>query len=240
MKSDTSQGALGNRWLRGLGSDAFQAMLPFLSLREVFPRVRGHRSEFIKLTEHVVFPIDCQVALIDCCSYEELSWAGEPEGLLTSAYLADVAATELVARTRGHAYVLPHVVVNSRPYLRGLIAAERCPVVERALAWQLARAKRSIRQNVAAYLLTFNGWAFSLTQQEIATALGHRRESVTEVMKGFERAGYVEHSRAYIDILNRPALVAVRDGEDELRIQPAAEVVTPTANSTEEASNGNS
>jgi len=185
------------------------------------------------LTDHVVFPIDCQVAAINLHTYEELAWAGEPEGLLTVRFFEGVAPTRLVPRTRGHAYVLPRPIVDRHKGFEAAVMTDQLRAVERALTWQLARQNRPILIDVAAYLLSYNGWEIAKSQFEIGEALGHRRESISETLSTLEKKKLVAHTRGRVSILTREGLSALVNPVQPQ--QPAAQAaLTPT-----EGFNGN-
>jgi hypothetical protein len=217
MHEHTSQGSLGNRCLRHLGPTLFERLRPYLLLREFFVHERP-------LAGQTVFPLTATFALRDPESHGELVHAGEPEEALGEWCLHGVGPSELVVRTAGTALVL---LTNAASCYGGFteeLTYVRHRTVERALRWQLLVNRLTLRERVAAYLLTFGTDEVALTQQAIADALNHRREGVTETVGQLVHEGYLAHGRGRLTLLDRArleTLVALAGTSQPARRRPA-------------------
>lgn len=213
MKTDIEQRTFGNAFLRNMEPELFETLRPCMGLREIFPYAGEYNDRRLTLTDLVVFPIDCQVTLVDMYTGADIAWSF-PQSVMTTRFLDGVLQSKMIARTQGHVYTAPAVIALRIPRFVEAISGVRLCVLEAALKWQVDKSVRSLKQNVAAFLLSFNGWEVKKSQQEIGDSLNCRRESITDIFNQFEDHGLIERNgRGRLTILDRSGLQRLADAD---------------------------
>lgn len=167
---------------------------------------------------HVYFPVDCVISLLTKIDGQQTVATGlvGHEGMVGMALALGVGVSSVraVVQVAGIALRMP-AARFANEFQRGLQLQHqlyRYAKVELNLARQTAACNASHRfeQRLACLLLMISDRAKSqemlLTQEQLATDLNVRRESVTLVSGALCSRGLISHSRGRISILDRKGL----------------------------------
>jgi CRP-like cAMP-binding protein len=207
-----------NHLLAALPPAEFKRFAPHL---ELVPMLLGETLyEPGSQLQHVYFPTSAIVSLLyvmESGVSAEIAGVGN-EGILGIALFMGGSTTpsSAVVQTAGHGYRLE----------AGLLKAEfdRAGLTQRLLLrytqalvtqmFQTAACNRhhSIEQQLCRFLLLtldrLPSNELVMTQELIGTALGVRREGITEAAGNLQRAGIIRYRRGHIEALERPGLEA--------------------------------
>lgn len=128
----------------------------------------------------------------------------------------DTTPSSAVVQTAGHGYRLPCRLLKSEFNRGGLMQRLLLRYTQALLTemFQIAACNRhhSIEQQLCRWLLLILDRLPSneliMTQELVASALGVRREGITEAAGNLQRAGLIRYRRGHIAVLGRPGLQA--------------------------------
>jgi CRP-like cAMP-binding protein len=126
----------------------------------------------------------------------------------------NTTSSSAVVQTAGHAYRLDRHVLKQEFDRAGLLQHLLLRYTQ-ALMTQMAQAAtcnrhHSVEQQLCRWLLLtidrVPSRELTMTQELVASMLGVRRESVTEVAGALQSGGYIRYRRGHITVLNRKGL----------------------------------
>jgi CRP-like cAMP-binding protein len=203
-----------NYLLAALPEDEFERIAPHLE-RLTMPRADILYRLGEKL-EYAYFPTTATISLL--CTMEdgasiEVAVVGN-EGILGASILGNAALTQATVLNPGRAYRLnvkwlEHEVDHRGSLQPLLMRYTRTLIAQMAQTTGCVR-RHSVEQQLCRWLLlnldrTPSG-NLSMTQELMASMLGVRRESITEVAGKLQLAGLISYTRGHIEVLNRPGL----------------------------------
>ena len=167
---------------------------------------------------HVYFPLDCVVSMMyimESGDTGEVAMIGREGMTGVMVFLGDERArSQVVVQSAGQACRLPVPVVNAE-FRRGGALMEVSLRYTRSFIGQLmdtAKCNRhgTLDQRLCRWLLLnldrMPGGELHMTHQLIASALGVKREGVTEAAGRLRRQGAISYRRGHIKVLDRPVL----------------------------------
>jgi CRP-like cAMP-binding protein len=207
-----------NRLLAALPPEQFERLAPRL---ERIPMLLGETLyEPGGQLQHVYFPTTAIVSLLytmESGASAEIAGVGN-EGVLGIALFmgGDTTPSSAVVQTAGHGYRLPGRTLKDEfgrggPMQRLLLRYTQALLTQMC---QTAACNRhhSIEQQLCRWLLLtldrLPSNELIMTQEQIASALGVRREGITEAAGKLQRAGIINYRRGHIAVLERPGLEA--------------------------------
>jgi len=128
----------------------------------------------------------------------------------------ETTASSAVVQTRGHAYRLAGPLLKEEFRRAGLMRQLLLRYTQ-ALMTQMAQTAvcnrhHSVQQQLCRWLLLTLDRAppgeLIMTQEQVASMLGVRREGITEAAGNLQRAGVIRYRRGHIAVLERSALEA--------------------------------
>jgi len=170
--------------------------------------------------QHVYFPTTAIVSLryvMESGSSAEIAGAGN-EGMLGIALFmgGDTTPSSAVVQTAGHGYRLPGRLLKEE-FNRGGLMQRLLLRYTQALLTQMCQTAacnrhHSIAQQLCRWLLLtldrLPSNELIMTQELVASALGVRREGVTEAAGHLQAAGCIRYRRGHIAVLDRAGLEA--------------------------------
>jgi len=170
--------------------------------------------------QHVYFPTTAIVSLryvMESGSSAEIAGAGN-EGMLGIALFmgGDTTPSSAVVQTAGHGYRLPGRLMKEE-FNRGGLMQRLLLRYTQALLTQMCQTAacnrhHSIAQQLCRWLLLtldrLPSNELIMTQELVASALGVRREGVTEAAGHLQAAGCIRYRRGHIAVLDRAGLEA--------------------------------
>ena len=207
-----------NRILGTLPEADFLGLLPDLEPMQVL--VGDVLCESSAQMTHAFFPTTSIVSLqyvMENGSSAEIAGVGN-EGVLGIALFmgGDTTPSSAVVQTAGHGYRLPGKVLKEE-FNRGGLMQRLLLRYTQALITQMCQTAacnrhHSIQQQLSRWLLLtldrLPSNELVMTQDLIASALGVRREGITEAAGNLQRAGLISYRRGHIAVLQRPGLEA--------------------------------
>src|SRR5450631_2051555 len=205
-----------NRLLAALPAAEFGRLAPHL---ELFPMLLGDALyEPGSQLQHVYFPTTAIVSLLyvlESGSSAEMAGVGN-EGILgISLFMGgDTTPSSAVVQTAGHGYRLQGKLLNEE-FNRGGLMQRLLLRYTQALLTQMCQTAacnrhHSIEQQLCRWLLlTLDRLPSNdliMTQELVASALGVRREGITEAAGKLQRAGVIRYRRGHIAVLERSGL----------------------------------
>ena len=170
--------------------------------------------------QHVYFPTTAIVSLLyvmESGSSAEIAGVGN-EGILgISLFMGgDTTPSSAVVQTAGHGYRLPGKLLKDEFNRGGLMQALLLRYTQALLTQmcQTAACNRhhAIDQQLCRWLLLtldrLPSNELVMTQELVASALGVRREGITEAAGKLQRAGVIRYRRGHIAVLDRSGLEA--------------------------------
>jgi CRP-like cAMP-binding protein len=207
-----------NHLLAALPTAEFERLAPDLELVPL--RLGESLYEPGGQLQHVYFPTTAIVSLLyilESGSSSEIAGVGN-EGILgISLFMGgDTTPSSAVVQTAGHGYRLPCRLLKSEFNRGGLMQRLLLRYTQALLTemFQIAACNRhhSIEQQLCRWLLLILDRLPSneliMTQELVASALGVRREGITEAAGNLQRAGLIRYGRGHIAVLGRPGLQA--------------------------------
>ncbi len=205
-----------NHLLAALPEAEFERVAPHL---ELVPMLLGETLyEPGGQLRHVYFPTTAILSMlyvIESGLSAEIAGVGN-EGMLGIALFmgGDTTPSSAVVQTAGHGYRLPGKLLKEE-FNRGGLMQRMLLRYTQALVTQMCQTAacnrhHSIEQQLSRWLLlTLDRLPTNelvMTQDLIASALGVRREGITEAAGNLQRAGLISYRRGHISVLKRPGL----------------------------------
>jgi CRP-like cAMP-binding protein len=205
-----------NHLLAALPTAEFERVAPHL---ELVPLLLGETLyEPGGQLRHVYFPTTSIVSMhyiIESGLSAEIAGVGN-EGMLGIALFmgGDTMPSSAVVQTAGHAYRLPGPLLKQE-FNRGGLMQRMLLRYTQALVTQMCQTAacnrhHAIEQQLSRWLLLtldrLPSNELVMTQDLIASALGVRREGITEAAGNLQRAGLISYRRGHISVLKRPGL----------------------------------
>jgi CRP-like cAMP-binding protein len=212
------QGPRQNRLLAALPVAEYERLVPHL---ELVPMLLGETLyEPGGQLQHVYFPTTAIVSLLytmESGSSAEIAGVGN-EGILgISLFMGgDTTPSSAVVQTAGEGYRLPGKLLKEEFNRAGLMQRLLLRYTQALLTQmcQTAACNRhhSIEQQLCRWLLStldrLPSNELVMTQELVASALGVRREGITEAAGKLQRAGLIRYRRGHIAVLERSGLEA--------------------------------
>lgn len=208
-----------NHLLAALPPNEFNGVLPHLK-RVPMPRDQVLHETGVPL-RYVYFPIGAIVSLLTITedgSSAEIAMLGNESVVGVSLFMGGGATfSRAVVHSAGEVYRLRASVLMDIFHRRGGALHDLLLLYTQSLLTQVAQTAvcnrhHSVEQQLCRQLLLHldraRSNALSLTQELIATALGVRRESVTEAAGKLQKSGLINYHRGLITVLDRPGLEA--------------------------------
>lgn len=168
--------------------------------------------------QHVYFPTTAIVSLLyvlESGASAEIAGVGNEGVLGISLFMGgDTTPSSAVVQTAGHGYRLPGRLLKEE-FSRGGLVQRLLLRYTQALLTQMCQTAacnrhHSIEQQLCRWLLLtldrLPSNELVMTQELVASALGVRRESITETAGNLQRAGIVRYRRGHISVLDRRGL----------------------------------
>ena len=207
-----------NHLLAALPAAEFERLAPHLEL--VPMRLGETLYEPGGQLQHVYFPTTAIVSLLyvmESGASAEIAGVGN-EGILgISLFMGgDTTPSSAVVQTAGHGYRLPGRLLKEEFDRAGLLQRLLLRYTQALLTQmcQTAACNRhhSIEQQLCRWLLLtldrLPSNELVMTQELVASALGVRRESITEAAGNLQHAGVIRYRRGHIAVLERSGLEA--------------------------------
>jgi CRP-like cAMP-binding protein len=170
--------------------------------------------------QHVYFPTTAIVSLLyvmESGSSAEIAGVGN-EGILGISLVmgGDTTPSSAVVQTAGHGYRLPGRLLKDE-FNRGGLMQSLLLRYTQALLTQMCQTAacnrhHAIDQQLCRWLLLtldrLPSNELVMTQELVASALGVRREGITEAAGKLQRAGVIRYRRGHIAVLDRSGLEA--------------------------------
>jgi CRP-like cAMP-binding protein len=207
-----------NHLLAALPAEEFGRLAPHL---ELVPMLLGESIyEPGSQLQHVYFPTTAIVSLLyvlESGASAEIAGVGN-EGMLGIALFmgGDTTPSSAVVQTAGHAYRLQARLLKEEFRRAGLMQRLLLRYTQ-ALLTQMCQTTacnrhHSIEQQLCRWLLLtldrLPSNELVVTQELVASALGVRRESITEAAGKLQRAGLIRYRRGHLTVLERSGLEA--------------------------------
>jgi CRP-like cAMP-binding protein len=207
-----------NHLLAALPTADFERLVPHL---ELVPLLLGETLyEPGGQLRHAYFPTTAIVSMlyiIESGLSAEIAGVGN-EGMLGIALFmgGDTTPSSAVVQTAGHGYRLPGKMLKEE-FNRGGLMQRMLLRYTQALVTQMCQTAacnrhHSIQQQLSRWLLLtldrLPSNELVMTQDLIASALGVRREGITEAAGNLQREGLISYRRGHISVLKRPGLEA--------------------------------
>jgi CRP-like cAMP-binding protein len=207
-----------NHLLAALPAAEFSRLAPHLEL--VPMRLGESLYEPCGRLRHVFFPTTAIVSLLfvlESGASAEIAGVGN-EGILgISLFMGgDTTPSSAVVQTAGHGYRLPGKLLKEE-FNRGGLMQRLLLRYTQALLTQMCQTAacnrhHSIEQQLCRWLLLtldrLPSNELIMTQELVASALGVRREGITEAAGKLQRAGVIRYRRGHIAVLERSGLEA--------------------------------
>jgi len=205
-----------NHLLAALPTAEFERLAPHL---ELVPMLLGQSLyEPGGRLQHVFFPTTAIVSLLfvlESGSSAEIAGVGN-EGILgISLFMGgDTTPSSAVVQTAGHGYRLQGKLLKEE-FNRGGLMQRLLLRYTQALLTQMCQTAacnrhHSIEQQLCRWLLLtldrLPSNELTMTQELVASALGVRREGITEAAGKLQRAGVIRYRRGHIAVLERSGL----------------------------------
>jgi CRP-like cAMP-binding protein len=168
--------------------------------------------------DHAIFPVTAIVSLLYITrsgASSEVAAVG-PEGMVGMPLFmgGHTTPSSALVRTAGHAFRLERRLLASE-FLRGGALQSLLLRYTQALITQMCQTAacnrhHSVEQQLSRWLLwtmdRLPSHQMTMTQDLVASLLGVRRESITEVAGRLQHAGFIRYRRGHIDVLDRSGL----------------------------------
>jgi CRP-like cAMP-binding protein len=207
-----------NHLLAALPADEFDRLAPHLELVPL--RLGDCLYEPGGQLQHVYFPTTAIVSLLimlESGSSAEIAGVGN-EGIIgISLFMGgDTTPSSAVVQTAGHGYRMPGRMLKEE-FNRGGLVQRLLLRYTQALLTQMCQTAacnrhHSIEQQLCRWLLLtldrLSSNELVMTQELVASALGVRREGITEAAGNLQRAGIIRYRRGHIAVVERSGLEA--------------------------------
>ena len=207
-----------NHLLAALPTAEFERLAPNL---ELVPMLLGEiLYEPGRQLQHAYFPTTAIVSLhyvMESGASAETAGVGNEGVIGISLFLGgDTTPNSAVVQTAGHAYRLDRRLLKQEFNRAGLMQLLLLRYTQ-ALITQMTQTAacnrhHSVEQQLCRWLLSILDRVPSreliMTQELVASALGVRREGITEAAGKLQRAGFIRYRRGHIAVLERSGLEA--------------------------------
>jgi len=205
-----------NRLLAVLPAAEFERLAPHLEL--VPMRLGDCLYEPGGQLQHVYFPTTAIVSLLyilESGVSAELAGVGNEGMLGISLFMGgDTTSSTAVVQTAGQAYRLPGRLLkeafNRGGPMQGLLLRYTQVLLTQIAQNAACNRFHSIEQQLSRWLLAtldrLPANELVMTQELVASALGVRREGITEAAGNLQRAGVISYRRGHISVIERPGL----------------------------------
>ena len=206
-----THGASQNHLLAALPAPDFERLAPHLEL--VPMRLGETLYEPGVQLQHAYFPTTAIVSLLyvlESGASAEIAGVGNEGVLGISLFMGgDTTPSSAVVQTAGHAYRLPGPVLKEE-FDRGGLMQRLLLRYTQALLTQMCQTAacnrhHTIEQQLCRWLLLtldrLPSGELVMTQELVASALGVRREGITEAAGNLQRAGVIRYRRGHISVL---------------------------------------
>lgn len=205
-----------NHLLAALPTEEFERLAPHLEL--VPMRLGDTLYEPGGQLQHVYFPTTAIVSMLyvlESGASAEIASAGNEGMLGISLFMGgNTTPSSAVVQTAGHGYRLPGKLLKEEFGRAGLMQRLLLRYTQALLTQmcQTAACNRhhSIEQQLCRWLLLtldrLPSNELVMTQELVASALGVRREGITEAAGNLQRAGVIRYRRGHISVLERSGL----------------------------------
>lgn len=209
---------------RAVDGNRILASLPRRDLRMLGPieRVRlAARQTVFEAGEpvrHLYFPADALVSFVQVDkrgAMPEIALVGA-EGIVgvTALLGADSALHQGVVRIAGHAYRVPLVCARrafeASEVLRAVVLKFAELLIRQLSQSVVCKLSHTVEQQFCQRLLAYAdrvaGVPLEMTHEQIADALGSRRQGITEAARRLQTQQVIAYSRGRISVLDRAAL----------------------------------
>lgn len=207
-----------NYLLAALSAAEFDRLAPHL---ELVPMLLGDALyEPGSQLQHVYFPTTAIVSLLyimESGSSSEIAGVGNEGVLGISLFMGgDTTSSSAVVQTAGHGYRLSGKLLkaefNRAGLMQRLLLRYTQALVTHMSQTAVCNRHHTIEQQLCRWLLLtldrLPSNELILTQELVASALGVRREGVTEAAGKLQRAGIIRYRRGHISVLERSGLEA--------------------------------
>jgi CRP-like cAMP-binding protein len=207
-----------NHLLAALPDAEFGRLAPHL---ELMPMLLGDTLyEPGGQLRHVVFPTTAIVSLLylmESGASAEIAGVGNEGMVGISLFMGgDTTPSSAVVQTAGHGYRLPGKLLkdefNRGGLMQGLLLRYTQALLTQMCQTAACNRHHSIEQQLCRWLLLtldrLPSNELVMTQELVASALGVRREGVTEAAGRLQRAGVIRYRRGHIAVLHRSGLEA--------------------------------
>jgi len=205
-----------NQLLAALPTEEFERLAAHLELIPM--RLGDTLYEPGGQLQHVYFPTTAIVSLLyvfESGASAEIASVGN-EGMLGIALFmgGNTTPSSAVVQTAGHGYRLPGTLLKAE-FGRGGPMQHLLLRYTQALLTQMCQTAacnrhHSIEQQLCRWLLLtldrLPSNELVMTQELVASALGVRREGITEAAGNLQRAGVIRYRRGHISVLDRAGL----------------------------------
>ena len=205
-----------NHLLAALPTADFEAIAPHL---ELVPMALGQMLyEPGTQLRHAYFPTNSIVSLhyvTETGASAETAGVGNEGVVGISLFMGgDTTSSSAVVQTAGHAYRLDRRVLlqefNRAAVLQRLLLRYTQALMTQMAQTAVCNRHHSVEQQLCRWLLLTLDRVptrdLTMTQELVASMLGVRRESVTEVAGRLQTAGYIRYRRGHIGVLDRAGL----------------------------------
>jgi CRP-like cAMP-binding protein len=207
-----------NHLLAALPTAEFERLAPHL---ELAPLLLGESLyEPGDQLRHACFPTTAIVSLLyvlESGASAEIAGVGNEGVVGISLFMGgDTTPSSAVVQTAGYGYRLPGRLLkdefNRAGLLHGLLLRYTQALLTQMSQTAACNRHHSIEQQLCRWLLLtldrLPSNELVMTQELIASALGVRREGITEAAGNLQRAGVIRYRRGHITVLERPGLEA--------------------------------
>ena len=205
-----------NHLLGALPTEEFERLAPHL---ELVPMLLGETLyDPGGQLQHVYFPTTAIVSLLyilESGLSAEMAGVGNEGVLGISLFMGgDTTPSSAVVQTAGHGYRLPARMLkeefNRAGLTQRLLLRYTQALVTHMFQTGACNRHHSIEQQLCRWLLLtldrLPSNELVMTQELVASALGVRREGVTEAAGNLQRAGIIRYRRGHISVLERSGL----------------------------------
>jgi hypothetical protein len=207
---------LQNQLLAALSAEVQQRLFPELELCQLSQGTI--LDEPGVPTEYFHFPIDCLISrqcMMEDGACTEVSMVGNDGLVGMDLFMGQgTAPTRSVVQIAGSAFRLESRWIkeelNRASDLLQLLFRYAHSLIFQTAQTAVCNRHHNVEQQLCRWLLLsldrIPDKGLKMTQEQIANALGVRRQSVTEAASKLQKQGLVKYARGNISVLNRPAL----------------------------------
>jgi hypothetical protein len=193
-----------SRLFEGVASTTLYSLLPHMYSMLL------KKGDILNTQEYIYFPVDCRIGILQFLDEErhritmEVTpvYPGECTEIVDYLTLHKASVMAKVTKS-GMCFRFPtakYNLIGENPILTQRIKFICRMGMARSIKVLICSLEHKIISRVARYILTQYARSLDVSQQDVANALGCRREGVTEVFGILEKEGAIVHRRSHIDI----------------------------------------